>query len=429
MKIKNAKGNVIKWDRLDNTAHLFPVIASESMSSVYRISLTLTEEIDGQLLQEALNKVLPLFDIFNSRLRKGMFWYYFETNPKNAPQVMPESTYPCLYIPRYGNKDYLFRVTYYNRRINLEVFHVLTDGMGGITFLRELTYQYLRLKYPKLGKKLGDALCSDTSLSKEDSYVKNYKKSHERQYKTEKAFQLKGDVFPTPGLGVMHGYLPLLELKKVAKSHNVSINQYLVGVMTYAIYKECMHEQPNKRPIATCVPVNLRPYFDSNTTKNFFAVVTAVFKSEKENYTFEEILAIVKDSLEEQITKENLEKVISYNVSNEKKFVLRLVPLFIKNMAMKSIYTTSANANTTTVTNLGQLQIKEEYEPYIERMHIVLSMTKGQNLKSTVCTYKDTVVYTISSRLKDTSIQRAFFRKLSEEGIHLSIETNGVYYE
>ena len=38
----------IRWDRLDNTAHLFPVIAGESMSNVYRISVTLKEEINPE---------------------------------------------------------------------------------------------------------------------------------------------------------------------------------------------------------------------------------------------------------------------------------------------------------------------------------------------------------------------------------------------
>ena len=50
----------------------------------------------------------------------------------------------------------MFRVTYYKCRINLEVFHVLTDGMGGINFLKELTYQYLRLAHKDLQEKLGD---------------------------------------------------------------------------------------------------------------------------------------------------------------------------------------------------------------------------------------------------------------------------------
>ena len=429
MKSKGGDKTNVKWDRLDNTAHLFPVIANESMSSVYRISVTLSEEVDKELLQEALNRVLPFFDIFNSRMRKGFFWYYFETNTKEAPVVMEENTYPCLYIPMYANRNYLFRVTYYNRRINLEVFHVLTDGMGGITFLRELVYQYLRLKYPLLQEKLGDGLCSATSLNKEDSYLKNYRKSSKRQYKTEKAFHLKGELFPSPGLGVMHGYMSVEDVKKAAKCRGMSINQYLVGVMTYAIYTQAMHSLPNKRPIATCVPVNLRPYFDSNTTKNFFAVVTAVLHAEKEDMSFEEVMEIVKESLAQQITKENLEKVIAYNVSNEKKYILRLVPLFIKNMAIKGIYHTSANANTTTVTNLGEIEILDDYRPYIKQMHIVLSMTKGQNLKSTVCTYQGKMTFTISSKLKDNSVQRAFFTKLVEEGIDVSIETNGVYYE
>ena len=74
----------------------------------------------------------------------------------------------------------MFRVTYYKYRINLEVFHVLTDGMGGISFLKELTYQYLRLAHPQLASQVGDSLSSDTSLNREDSFLKNYKEPCER---------------------------------------------------------------------------------------------------------------------------------------------------------------------------------------------------------------------------------------------------------
>ena len=88
----------IRWDRLDNTAHLFPVIAGESMSNVYRISVTLTELVDRELLQQALDMVLPKFDGFNLRLRQGVFWYYFEENGKPAPRVREESAFPCRYI-------------------------------------------------------------------------------------------------------------------------------------------------------------------------------------------------------------------------------------------------------------------------------------------------------------------------------------------
>lgn len=48
------------------------------MTNVYRISVTLTDEIDSEKLQEALDIVLPKFGLFNVRLRMGVFWNYFE---------------------------------------------------------------------------------------------------------------------------------------------------------------------------------------------------------------------------------------------------------------------------------------------------------------------------------------------------------------
>ena len=147
-KGKKKKTRDLRWEKLDNTAHLFPVIAGESMSNVYRISVTLSELIDPELLQQALDIVLPKIDGFNMRLIRGVFWYYFEENGKPAPKVKKESAFPCRFIQQNKNHSYLFRVTYYKYRINLEVFHVLADGMGGINFLKELTYQYLRLAHP-----------------------------------------------------------------------------------------------------------------------------------------------------------------------------------------------------------------------------------------------------------------------------------------
>ena len=419
----------IKWDKLDNTAHLFPVIAGESMSNVYRISVTLKEDIRQEILQEALERVLPWFDVFRVRIRYGVFWYYFETNQKPAPDVKEEYRYPCQFISPNRNRNYMFRVNYYKNRINLEVFHVLTDGMGGITFLKELTYQYLRLVHPELQEKMGDGLCSDTSLNREDSYLKNYKKSHRKGYKTERAYLVKGEKLKPLQLGVMHGYMPIQALKKVCNGYGVSINEYLVASFLWSIYQECLHGMPSGRPVSSCVPVNLRPYCDSITMKNFFVIVSAVFRPEKESYTFEEVVQIVAESLRGQINREHLENLFAYNVSNEKNFILRAVPLFIKNIAIRYVYHSSALANTTTVTNIGNIQVREEYQDYIDGFRAFLSMSKGQNIKGTICSYRDTLVFTISSNLADVSVQRGFFRRLSQDGIPVRIETNGVYDE
>ena len=428
-KRKSKKDNrEIRWDRLDNTAHLFPVIAGESMSNVYRISVTLKELIQPEALQQALDMVLPKFDLFNVRLRSGVFWYYFEENNAPAPKVTEESAFPCRFIVRNKNRNYLFRVTYYKYRINLEVFHVLTDGMGGINFLKELTYQYLRLVHPELRKDENDSLNHHTSLNREDSFLKNYKKSARRGYQTKKAFLIKGAHLPPGEFGVMHGYIPIGALKEVCKRYGVSINEYLVGTFVWSVYQECLHGMPSKRPIRVAVPVNLRPFFDSITTKNFFTMVSAEFHPTKETYTFEEVLQIVRESLRAQIQKDNLEKLFSYNVSNEKVVWARMVPLPIKNIAIKTIYTQSALANTATVTNIGKIETESEYTPYIDMFYAFLAMSKGQHLKGTICAYGDTLSFNFSSDLADTSVQRGFFRQLSSDGLQVEIETNGVYY-
>ena len=420
---KRSMSQEIRWDKLDNTANLFPVIAGESMSNVYRISVTLTELVDHEL-QEALDIVLPKFDGFNLRLQKGIFWYYFEENGNPAPKVKEENTYPCRFIVQNKNKHYLFRVTYFKYRINLEVFHVLTDGMGGINFLKELTYQYLRLCHPEIREKVGDDLNCGTSLNREDSFIKNYRKSSSKPYQTQKAYLVKGEKLLPGEFGVMHGYMKIPALKEVCHKYGVSINEYLVGVFVYSVYQECLKGMPSDKPIRVAVPVNLRPYFASNTTKNFFVMVSAEFHPTKEDYTFEEILQTVRESLKAQINKENLEKLFSYNVSNEKVWIARIAPLFLKNLAMKIVYTQSALANTTTITNIGNIGVEDVYKPYIEMFHAFLAMSKGQHIKGTICSYDDTLVFTFSYDLQDTGIQKVFFRKIAADGIEVQLDSN-----
>ena len=92
-----SKTRSIRWDKLDNTANLFPSIAGESMTNVYRISVTLTDEIDSEKLQEALDIVLPKFGLFNVRLRMGVFWNYLRKWTKRHQRCMKENTFRADY--------------------------------------------------------------------------------------------------------------------------------------------------------------------------------------------------------------------------------------------------------------------------------------------------------------------------------------------
>ena len=420
----------LKWERLDNTANLFPVISGEELTSVYRVGATLTEEIDPERLQEALDIVLPKFDGFNVRLRQGFFWYYFEENGKPAPRVYEENNYPCRYIRDNRNNSYLFRVTYYKRRINVEVFHALTDGLGGLIFLKELVYQYLRLVHPELREKNGDALADDTSLNREDSFLKNYSKKRKgTAYGVKLAATIRGERLRKGQLGIMHVYLKLPELKELSHKLEVSLNDLFVANMIFSIYKEQVRQRRFKYPIRVSIPVNLRPYFESVTTKNFFIMVSAEFIPVKDDYTFEEVLRIVHDDLKAKITKENLEVTLSYNVSKAKNWVAKVVPLVLKNQGMLWAYRFIARSNTATVTNIGTIKVSGDYKPYFEMVHGILSVSMGQYMKGTVASYGDTLVYTFATLFRDTAVQRRFVKTLTELGLSVELRTNGVFYD
>lgn len=96
---------------------------------------------------------------------------------------------------------------------------------------------------------------------------------------------------------------------------------------------------------------------------------------------------------------------------------------------MKFVYRSSAKAGTTTLTNIGSIDIDDAYKDYIKRFYTMISVSTGQNIKGALVSYNGELTFTFTSILTDVSIQKRFFSLLVEHGIQVIIESNGVYYE
>lgn len=427
--MKNKTNSETKWRKLDNTANVFPVISNKTYSSVYRVAVRLKQEINEKILQEALVRTLPWFSSFSVKLKHGAFWYYFETN-KKQPQVEREQTYPCAFINPNTNNQFLFKVTFFGKRINLEVFHVITDGTGAIKFLKALTYNYLKLLYKKnLSENALHLPIVDVVSDVEDSYHKNYRKLSYPKYKAKKAFKLKGDMLPVFTMSVIHGSVKISSLLELCKQKKVSLTQYISTLLIWCIYKEYLNEQTHKNPIQVNIPVNLRRFFNSTTEMNFFSYINVGISIMKSEYTFDEMLGIVSEQFKNQLTKENLSRTISENVSTERNIFVRFAPLVVKNLGVKIAYVRSTKANTVVLSNLGIIEVHDEFKKYIDAFEALISVSKSEPTKCTMCSFDDKIVFTFTSMLKDPYLQRAFFRHLSNQGVDAKIESNGVYNE
>ena len=123
-------------------------------------------------------------------MKAGFFWYYLEYNPKE-PIIEEEKDYPCKYIDPKTNNGYLFKITYFENKINIDIFHALTDGNTGTTFFREIIYNYLELYYPNELKQENRQL-RKIDFDTEDSYIKNYDKRAKSNASGKRAYELKG---------------------------------------------------------------------------------------------------------------------------------------------------------------------------------------------------------------------------------------------
>lgn len=427
MHVNYSGEKIRRWSSLDNTAHIFPVVAGEGMANVFRYSFCLSEDVRPIALNKAIRQVLPYFKTFHSRLRRGFFWFYFEENRKLYPRVQEENDVPCRYFAPNTNRDFLFRVTYYKNKINFEIYHALADGSGAAQFTREVIYHYLRVLHPEL-RQYGEGIDPETSLNTEDAFLKYFRKKQKAGYNKSPAYLLKGERLDFHMTGLIHGRMPVDEVKAAAHRYGVSINEYLVSAFIYSIYTESMHRIPQKHPVAIAVPVNLRPYYNSDTIRNFFVMISARFAAEHKDHTFEDVIQAAKESLHQQMTPENLENIFSYAVSREKNQILRHMPQLIKQPVMKMVYQGASRNTTATLSNIGVFKLRPEYAPYVTDFYAFLSRSYGQELKGVTSTYNGVLTITFSSTLKDPAVQRGFFRQMAADGIQVSIETNNAFY-
>ena len=135
------------WRKLDDQAKVFALASNKKYSSIFRLSVVLKEKIEEEFLQEALEIALNKYKAYKVKMKKGIFWYYFQENEKN-PIVTIENEYPFQKVNTKENNEYLFKVTYFENKISIDFFHALTDGNSGGEFFKEIIYRYLELKYP-----------------------------------------------------------------------------------------------------------------------------------------------------------------------------------------------------------------------------------------------------------------------------------------
>ena len=420
------KKKIIKrayWRKLDDQAKVFTLASNKKYSSIYRLSVLLKENIDKELLQKATELAISKYRAYKVKLKSGLFWYYFEEN-ELLPVVSEEVDYPFKKINDKANNEYLFKVTYFHKKINLEVFHALTDGNGAILFLNEIVYRYLEMKYPNEipeHKKEFRRMSEDT----EDAYKKSYVKKRVKTKKIKKAYMLQGEELDKGEYGITHNIINLKELKEYARSVGCSLSEYLVALIAYSIYETNYRIYNGKRPINISVPINLKKYIKTETISNFFSYMqVSIALKEKKVYTFDDVLILVKKEFEKKLILDKILSTITKDAGSTNNIFVRIVPLVLKKLAFRIGSMQVKRKFTTSFSNIGIVSVEDEYKPYVDRYFVILSPDWAEKIKCGIVSYENDIVVTFSTILKDNLVENKFKELLKERNISVRIEGN-----
>ncbi len=418
-----------QWMRLDNAATIYPATMTRGWTALFRLSVTLKEEIDLPLLHAALKATLKRIPLFSYRLRRGFFWFYMDRQAE-VPAIELDVTNPCVRIHPKRNRQFMFRIRCHERRIAVEIFHALTDGAGGMTFLLTLAAQYLRLKY---GDEIPEAPmvldCRDKPAAGEweDSFLR-YARQATRSRGEEAAYRYRGTPTEEGDLRLITGIVPTENLAAAARQRGATVNTFLVSVLLKAL-ADIASRDPRRRsrglPVKVSMPVNLRRFYPSRTLRNFSSYINAAFHPDYGEYSLEDIIAQVHHFAGMELTEPMLNARFSANVAAERIKAVRSAPLFVKKLLLMTMYRlVGMRYITATLSNIGVLKLPGGMAERVARADFILVPGKSAPCACGCVSAGGSTYINFSRKIRETGLEMGFFTALVALGIPVTVESN-----
>ena len=419
----------LRWMRLDNAAKIYPAAKRRNWNSFFRLSATLTEPVDTEVLRRALDVTVRRFPSIAVRLRRGAFWYYLEEIPK-APAIQAEKSCPLAHAPFYEVRQCAFRVLVYHERIAVEFFHALTDGTGALVFLKSLLAEYLSQKYglviPAEKGVLG-RLEEPSAEEVEDSFAR-YAGDVKLSRREATAYHLSGTPEPDGYKDIVTMMIPADKLRDCARGLGISVTELLCAAMMQAILDIQAKDVPRRaarKPVKVLLPVNLRTLFPSATLRNFASYITPEIDPRMGDCSFDELCQLVHHKMGMENNRRTMRAKFAANVASERSPVLRVMPLFIKNIAMKAVFDTVGECKSCLcLSNLGRVELPEVMTPYVTRMDFIIGVQARAPHNCGVITWNGTAYINCIRNIREPALELAFYRVLHRLGLPVKVESN-----
>ncbi len=400
---------------IDNASILFLSLIRKDHTNTFRFTMTLSEEVCPETLQTAVDRIYRRFPTVIAGFHAG-FFHYVQVPAKAPPQVQPDPGV-LLTMRREELHSCAYRVYYSSKTIAIEAFHALTDGYGAIASFTTLVAEYLRLKHGipiPVCETLVDVEQSPMLRELEDSFL-HYETGNPLHLPSRFSYQLPGGNGDREVVRTSTYTIPTHELLNAARGQGVSITALLSSIMAASIM-EVQHRSGKRpvRPVRIMVPVDLRKMFPSRTLRNFVLYALPTMEPQDSRKPLSELFRSFAGQMKAQIQQESLASIMAYNVRLQRSWLFQSIPLSIKCVLMRIIYRYFGESNSSvTVTNLGNVTLPREMEPYVEHIGVMLTPRVRSPYGCAVLSYKGLLSINISRFPQDSELETIFFRNLN----------------
>lgn len=399
---------------IDNSSILYLALIRKDHTNIFRFTLTMSEDIQPELLQLAVNNVHGRLPSIVAGFRPG-FFRYTQVQADQPPQVKPDPG--CLItMTREEIARCAYRVYYRDNDIIIEGFHALSDGYGMAASFCTIAAEYLKLRYSiaiPTGYPVLDCGIEMTPDEAEDSYLK-YADAKPLHLPSRYSYQL-------PGKEASHDHIhqhplvyPVEDLLKAARSRGVSITALLSAVMAASVMevqKQCSSRK--LRPVRIMVPIDLRRTFPSKTLRNFILYALPTMEPEEEALSLEQLAQKFSRQIKEHLRKDNLAGIIAYNVKTQSSPFWKVLPSGLKCGLMRLAYRFFGESNSSiTFTNLGNMALPEVMIPYVKDIRLTMTPRARSPYNCGMFSYNGNFMLNICRFPQESRLEKIFTEKL-----------------
>lgn len=418
----------LRWMKLDNAGKIYPAAKRRNWNNTFRLSATLSEPINRDILRVALDTTIHRFPSIAAKLRRGTFWYYLEELSR-APEIEDERHSPLMHMPIEDIRKCAIRVLVYNNRLAIEFYHALTDGNGGLIFLKSLVAEYLERRYAiKIPNTDGVLDRNEDPLPEEleDSFLKN-SGDVTKSRSEPNSYRLSGIPEKDGFINLTTLIIDSNELRLKSKEYGVTVTAFLASALICAISEVQDRQLPRRaqKPVKILLPVDLRRIYGSKTLRNFSLYITPGIDPRMGEWDFAEVCKTIHHQMGFGITKKEMTARMTKNVNSEKAFILRIMPLFVKNIAMKMVYNAVGEKKACLdMSNLGIVTLPEIMKDYVERFDFIIGPLPETPYNCAVITYNGKVNISFVRNVRKPELELAFFEQLRGLGVKVKVESN-----